>query len=182
MRSRRRDRQRRLAEVRRYRVVVGAAEETGRSGGFARVRNSRLRTAFQVTLPDSLKLLSGGLRIGFGLDRAMQTVIREGAEPAAEEFGRALHDIRLGACLEDALDAVADRMNSSDLRLVVVAIRTVGAVGGGLTDVLDTAVLAMRERMLLTGQLSTRAVDGRHAAPVLAGPPARRRPVATLSR
>ena len=120
---------------------------------FLRVKTARRRSAFEDQLPDSLQLLSGALRTGFALNQAMQTVVREGTDPVATEFGRALHEVRLGADLEDALDDLAERMDSYDLTLVVMAVRTAREVGGNLAEVLETTVDTMRERSQLRGQV-----------------------------
>lgn len=148
-------------------LLLGAALGVVGCGGFVRLRISRRRTAFETALPDALELLSGALRTGFALNQAMQTVVRQGTEPVATEFGRALHEVRLGADLEDALDALAARMDSLDLELVVVAIRTAREVGGNLAEVLDTAVHTMRERAQLRGQVKALSAEGRFSAKVL---------------
>jgi tight adherence protein B len=148
-------------------LLLGTALGVLACSGFVRVKISRRRIAFETALPDSLELLAGALRTGFGLNQAMQTVVREGIEPVATEFGRTLHEVRLGAELEDALDALAERMSSLDLKLVVMAIRTAREVGGNLAEVLDTAVQTMRERSHLRGQVRTLSAEGRFSAKVL---------------
>ena len=106
-------------------------------------------TTSRRSLPDALQMLAGALRTGFALNQALGTVVREGIEPISSEFGRALHEVRLGANLEDALDDVVDRMKSYDMGLVVMAIRTAREVGGNLAEVLQTTVHTMRERVEL---------------------------------
>jgi tight adherence protein B len=134
---------------------------------FLKVKISRRRRLFESQLPDALQLLSGALRTGFALNQALQTVVREGTDPVGTEFGRALHEVRLGANLEDALEDVATRMASYDLKLVVMAIRTAREVGGNLAEVLETTVATMRERTHLRGQVRTLSAEGRFSAKVL---------------
>ena len=107
------------------------------------------------------------LRTGFALNQALGTVVREGIEPVSSEFGRALHEVRLGANLEDALDDVVERMHSYDMGLVVMAIRTAREVGGNLAEVLHTTMLTMRERVQLHGQVRVLTAEGRFSAKVL---------------
>jgi tight adherence protein B len=138
---------------------------------YLRHKTSKRLAAFQAQLPDALQLLAGGLRTGFALNQALGTVVREGLEPVSSEFGRALHEVRLGADLEDALEAVADRMRSYDMSLVVMAVRTAREVGGNLAEVLWTTMMTMRERVQLHGQVRVLTAESRFSAKVLVALP-----------
>src|SRR5690242_12032947 len=93
------------------------------------VRISRRRNAFRDQLPDVLQLIACSLRAGLSLPQALDSVVREDSQPAAGEFSRGLGEARVGANLEDALDAVGVRMDSVDLRWTVMAIRIQREVG-----------------------------------------------------
>jgi Flp pilus assembly protein TadB len=138
---------------------------------FVRVKTTKRAMAFEAQLPDALQLLAGALRSGFGLNQAIGSIVREGTDPVAGEFSRALTEVRLGAELEDALDALAERMRSDDMRLVVIAIRTAREVGGNLAEVLQTTVTTMRERVQLRGQVRVLSAEGRISARVLVALP-----------
>ena len=60
---------------------------------------------FLEQLPDTLQLLAGALKAGYGIMQAIDTVVKEAAEPTASEFSRVLTESRLGLPLEDSLDA-----------------------------------------------------------------------------
>lgn len=138
---------------------------------FLAFKCKRRAAAFQTTLPDALHMLAGALRSGFALNQSIGAVVREGVEPVSGEFGRALQEVRLGAELVDALEAVAERMGSYDMQLVVMSIRTSREVGGNLAEVLETTVHTMRERVQLRGQVQVLSAEGRLAAKVLTGLP-----------
>jgi tight adherence protein B len=95
-------------------------------------RISRRRAAFAEQLPDVLQLVAGSLQSGFSLPQALDAVVREDTQPSAGEFSRALAETRIGSDVEDALDRIADRMDSTDLRWSVMAIRIQRSVGGNL--------------------------------------------------
>jgi len=135
------------------------------------IRIGRRRAAFSEQLPDVLQLIAGSLQSGFSLPQAVDAVVREGSQPAAEEFSRALAEARIGADLEDALNRVADRMDSTDLRWTVMAIRIQREVGGNLAEVLRTTVGTMRERAFLRRQVSSLSAEGRLSAYVLVALP-----------
>jgi Flp pilus assembly protein TadB len=138
---------------------------------FIRAKIDRRAKAFEEQLADNLQLLSGSLRSGFSLAQALATVVREGTEPTASEFTRALTEVRLGAILEDALDRVADRMKCEDLTWVVMAIRISREVGGNLAEVLDNTVETMRERARLRGTVRVLTAEGRLSARILTALP-----------
>ena len=66
--------------------------------------------------------------------------MREGNEPMAGEFKRALVEQRLGIDITDALEGVGERMESQDFGWVVMAIRIQREVGGNLAEILHTVV------------------------------------------
>ncbi|PZS32129.1 MAG: hypothetical protein DLM58_10330 [Pseudonocardiales bacterium] len=138
---------------------------------FIRIKTSRRVKEFEGQLPDTLQLLAGSLRSGFSLSQALTGVVREGTEPTASEFARALTEVRLGAELDDAMDRVADRMICADLSLVVMAMRISREVGGNLAEVLQNTVGTMRDRAQLRGLVRVLSAEGRISAKVLIGLP-----------
>jgi Flp pilus assembly protein TadB/uncharacterized protein YegL len=135
--------------------------------GVLRLKIGRRCAAFSDQLPDVLQLVASSLRSGFSLSQALDGVVREGSEPAASEFARALTESRLGLDLEDALDGVAERVRCRDLTWVVMAIRISRDVGGNLAEVLLTTVHTMRERGQLKRQVRALSAEGRLSAYIL---------------
>jgi Flp pilus assembly protein TadB/Mg-chelatase subunit ChlD len=131
------------------------------------VKSGRRAAAFAEQLPDVLQIVASSLRSGFTLSQALDSVVREGTEPASSEFARALTEARLGADLEDALDAVAERMRCRDLSWVVEAVRISREVGCNLAEVLLTTVSTMRERAQMRRQVRTLSAEGRLSAWIL---------------
>jgi tight adherence protein B len=130
-------------------------------------RISRRRAAFADQLPDVLQLVAGALQSGFSLPQSLDAVVRENSQPAAGEFSRALAETRIGAELEVAMNKVADRMNSTDLRWTVMAIGIQRQVGGNLVEVLRNTVDTMRERAQVRRQVRALSAEGRLSAYIL---------------
>lgn len=135
------------------------------------VRIERRRAAFTDQLPDLLQLVASSLQSGFSLAQGLDSVVREGAKPASGEFARALSQVRIGVDLTDALERVADRMDCTDLRWAVMAIRIQRDVGGRLAEVLSTTVGTMRERSQLRRHVRALSAEGRLSAYVLIAMP-----------
>ncbi|MFO7960214.1 MAG: VWA domain-containing protein, partial [Nitriliruptoraceae bacterium] len=107
---------------------------------------SRRQARFMAQLPDTLQLLAGTLKAGYGVLQAIDTVVKEVDDPMASEFQRALTEARLGLPLEDSLNSMADRVGTDDFRWVVVAMNIQRQVGGNLAELLETVAETLRGR------------------------------------
>ena len=125
----------------------------------------------KAQLADTLQLMAGALSAGLSLAQGVDTVVREGSDPVASEFRRALMETRLGVDIEDALRGVAERMQSVDFEWVVMAIRIQREVGGNLAEILDNVADTLRERAMIRRQIRVLTAEGRLSAWVLAGLP-----------
>ncbi len=110
---------------------------------------------FHNQLLDVLILINGAVQAGYSLMQALDVAVNEIPAPASEEFGRILHEMRLGISLEGALINLAERMESDDLQIVVTAIIINSQVGGNLSTVLDAAIATIRDRMQLTSEIQS---------------------------
>ena len=124
-------------------------------------------------LPDTLQLMAGSLSAGLSLAQSTDTIVREGTEPITSEFKRVIVESRLGVPLEDAIEGVAERMESRDFEWVVMAIRIQREVGGNLAELLLTVAATLREREYLRRHVRALSAEGRSPRYVLGGlPPA----------
>lgn len=130
-------------------------------------RVSRRVDKFLEQLPDTLQLLASSLRAGYGLMQALDTVAKEANAPTSEEFGRVLSEIRLGMQIDEALEAMADRIGSEDFRWVVVAIVIQSQVGGNLSALLESVAQTLRDRQQLRRQVQVLSAEGRLSAIIL---------------
>jgi len=141
------------------------------TGGYVRIKGQRRGNRFAENLPDVLQLMAGSLRSGFSLPQAVDNAARDGEQPMAAELSRALAESRLGVDLEDALEGVAERMDSKDLSWTIMAIRISKEVGGNLAEVLLSTGETMRERARIQRQVKVLSAEGRLSAYVLLGLP-----------
>jgi tight adherence protein B len=144
-------------------LVLGAA---GPAGYVQRKATSR-RRAFYEQLSDVLLLMSGALKAGYSLQQAVATVGEDARPPASEEFRRTMAEVRLGASLDDALQALARRIGILDFEWSVLAIQIQREVGGNLAEILEIISQTIRERERLRRQLNTLTAEGRLSGWVL---------------
>jgi tight adherence protein B len=138
---------------------------------YLKFRHKRRLNKFNANLAQSLGLIAGGLQAGLSLPQAVDTVVREGNEPIAGEFKRALIEQRLGIDITDALEGVGERMESDDFAWVVMAIRIQREVGGNLAEILHTVSDTLREREYLRRQVKALSAEGRMSAWLLGALP-----------
>lgn len=132
---------------------------------------ARKQRQFEGLLPDTLQLLSSTLRAGYSMMQGVEAVSQEAAEPMGKELRRVVTEARLGRPLEEALDGVADRMDSPDFGWAVMAIRIQREVGGNLAELLMTVADTMTQRERLRRDVKSLTAEGRMSAYVLGGLP-----------
>jgi tight adherence protein B len=140
---------------------------------FAWLSRSRAkRQALMIDqLADTLSILASSLRAGYSFLQALDTVSKEIGEPSASEFQRVVAEIRLGRPIDDALIAMADRVDSPDLKWAVIAINVQRDVGGNLAEVLDIVANTVRERAYIHRQVRVLSAEGRVSVYILIGLP-----------
>jgi tight adherence protein B len=134
---------------------------------FLSLRAVRRRARFEEQLPGTLHLLAGALQAGHSLQQAVATAAQEAADPVADELQRVLTEARLGRPLEEAFQAMAERMGSLDFQWTVMAINLQRQVGGNLAEVLATVGQTIRERSALKRQLRALSAEGRLSCAIL---------------
>ncbi|HET8945167.1 MAG TPA: type II secretion system F family protein, partial [Dehalococcoidia bacterium] len=127
----------------------------------------RRARAFEFVLPDVLMLVATSLASGFSLLQGLDAVSRDAPEPAAKEFSRALAETRIGADVSDALEHMAERMDSENMRWATMAIRIQREVGGNLAETLRTTAATLRERENLRRHVRALSAEGRFSAYIL---------------
>jgi len=134
---------------------------------YLRLRSAGRRKQFERQLPGTLTLLAGALRAGFSFLQGLETVADETADPMRRELHRVFGEARLGRSLEDALEDVADRVQSRDLAWAVMAIRIQREVGGNLASLFDTIAETMTKRESVRREIRSLTAEGRLSGIVL---------------
>lgn len=123
---------------------------------------------FNDQLGDMLGLMVNGLRAGYSVMQAMESVSRELPSPISDEFRRVVQEIQLGVTTEKALDNLLRRIPSDDLDLVITAMNVQREVGGNLAEILDTISHTIRERIRLKGEIRVLTAQMDVSATILA--------------
>ena len=116
-------------------------------------------------------LVSNSLKSGYGLMQSFEFASRQMQPPIALEIRRMLRDSNLGMGAEDALNALGDRIDSTDLDMVLTAINIQRTVGGNLAEILDKVGSTMRERERIRGEIATLTAQQKMTGIVIGGLP-----------
>lgn len=133
-------------------------------------RKSRINK-INKQLVDLLGLVSNSLKSGYGLMQSFEFASRQMHAPIAIEIRRMLRESNLGMGAEDALNALGDRIDSSDLDMVLTAINIQRTVGGNLAEILDKVGSTMRERERIRGEIQTLVAQQKMTGIVIGGLP-----------
>jgi tight adherence protein B len=129
------------------------------------------RAKFDAQLGDTLQLLSGGLRAGHSILRAIDAAASESQAPTSEEMRRVITETSLGRDMLAALNDTAERMKNEDFVWISQAIQINREVGGNLADVLDQVNETIRERAEIKGHIKALAAEGKFSAYILIAMP-----------
>lgn len=138
---------------------------------FVKIARKRRVEKFQNQLGEALLIFGSTIRAGVTFERAMITVADGLPEPICEEFSQTGYEMRNGTPVETAMDALADRMQSEDLRLVTSAVLIQKRVGGNLADILDNISGTIKDRISIKRNVKTLTSQGRISAQVIGALP-----------
>ena len=145
-------------------AVIGSLAGLGvlfSPGILLRILRRRRLERFNQQLVDGLLTMSNALRAGFSITQAFESVVKERRNPIAQEFGMFLQQLRVGVKMDEALEALDERVGSEDLTLMLMAIETARQSGGNLTEVFDKIAVTIRERLRIKGRINSLTAQGR---------------------
>jgi len=105
-------------------------------------RQKRIR----LDLPDTLDLLTINVEAGLGFDSAISRLVDNLRGPLVEEFSRMLREMQLGRSRSEALRAMMERTNVSELNSFVLAIIEADIFGISIGQTLRSQSRDMRSR------------------------------------
>jgi tight adherence protein B len=135
------------------------------------VLTSRRKSKFDEQLPDTLQMLTGSMRAGHSLMRAIDASARETDAPMSEELSRIVNETRIGRDLGESMIDVSARTGSEDFAWISQAIEIHREVGGDLAEVLDHVGETIRDRNQIRRQVKALSAEGKMSAAVLMGLP-----------
>ena len=131
------------------------------------LRANNQRKMFIEQFPVALDVFVRGLRAGHPVAAALDLLTTEMPDPIGSEFGLVSDEVTYGADLREALMAMADRWDVSDVRMFVVSLSVQSETGGNLAEILENLSRVIRERAGLMLKVRALSSEGRITALML---------------
>jgi tight adherence protein B len=129
--------------------------------GAVRFYRKRRLKRFDTQLTEALQQMANSLRAGLTLPQSIEHVGRESTAPLGQEFGLFVKEAKLGVSVEDGLVAMAERVGSEDLQLVVTSTNIARQLGGNMAEMFETTAATIRERFRLEGKIRSLTSQGK---------------------
>ena len=127
---------------------------------------NRIKTIEQQ-MPDTLDMMGRAMLAGHAFPSALKMAGDEMPEPIANEFRIVFDEINYGFSMEDALNNLAARVPSTDVKYFVIAVLIQRETGGNLAELLGNLSRLIRERLKLLGTIRVLSAEGRLSAKIL---------------
>jgi tight adherence protein B len=116
---------------------------------------------FNAQLVDALQAMASAFRAGLSFSQAMDQLAKESAPPLSQEFGLFVKEVKLGVSIDQALNAMAQRVGSDDFELVAVSTNISRSMGGNMSEMFETISATVRERFRLEGKIDAITSQGK---------------------
>ena len=125
------------------------------SRGLIERRRGNRRDAFVAQLPEVARMLSNGAAAGLSMQQAVRMASRELADPAGAELKRVIEEIQVGRGVEDALEALAERLPSREVAVLMTTIAIQQRAGGDTVRALGELAATLDARKDLRREIKT---------------------------
>lgn len=114
---------------------------------WVRLKRGAEQGLFEEQLGEAMPLIASNLRTGASVAQSVAPVAEHMAEPLKSEFAILERDLRNGRPIEQALDDMAKRTESSNLRLYSTAVSVSQQTGGSLSEITERVGEAIRAKV-----------------------------------
>ncbi len=122
---------------------------------------------FEEQFPIALDIFVRGLRAGHPVTGALDLLVEEMPDPIGSEFAMVIAEISYGYDLRDALNNLANRVQTTDIQMFSVCVAIQAETGGNLADILEGLSRVIRERQSMVLKVRALASEGKMTAIVL---------------
>ncbi len=128
---------------------------------------SKRADLFIGQMPQALDLLRGDLKAGLDVLGGLKHLAEDSKAPLSEEMSKVIAEINLGLPINDALNNLAERMETMDVQMLCTGIIINREMGGNLAELVGKVSVTVRERFRLKGIIKALTAEGKMSSIML---------------
>jgi tight adherence protein B len=136
-------------------LVVALGASIGISRAYIERKRGNRRDAFVAQLAEVARMLSNGTSAGLSMPQAIRMASRELADPAGAELKRVVEEMQVGRSIEDALEALQQRLPSREVAVLMTTIIIQQRAGGDTVRALSELGQTLEARKDLLREIRT---------------------------
>ncbi|HEV3174947.1 MAG TPA: type II secretion system F family protein [Stellaceae bacterium] len=126
---------------------------------------------FTAQFPDAIGLMVRGIKSGLPIAETFVVVAQEVPDPVGMEFRRVSDQIRLGQQMDQALWDCAKRVDTPEIKFLVVSLSVQKETGGNLAETLENLETVLRRRRQMKLKVRAMASEARASAAIIGSLP-----------
>ena len=154
-----------------FALMVGVLAGLTLPNAVVRYLAARRAQRLESQLVDGITTLASGVRAGLTLVQAIELLVSNHTGPIQQEFAQLLREYQMGMDLNTSMRNSANRIGSSNYRLLFTAVEMHRLRGGDTAESLDRIAESVREIQRLEGKLDAITAQGRAQAWMMAVAP-----------
>jgi tight adherence protein B len=136
--------------------------------GFACKRRAKKFTAM---FPEAIGLMVRGIKSGLPIAETFVVVGQEVPDPVGNEFRRVSDEVRLGQSMDQALWDAAKRVDTPEIKFLVVSLSVQRETGGNLAETLENLDVILRRRRQMRLKIKAMSSEARASAAIIGALP-----------
>ncbi len=120
---------------------------------------------------EALTIMCNSLKVGLSLPQAMDRVVKGYPGALSREFRLVLNKIQLGQSLEESLTEMGERLDRSDIDMLVSTINILKESGGNLAETFFVMSETIRERQKMDKKIKALTAQGLMQAKIISSLP-----------
>ena len=116
---------------------------------------------------EALTIMCNSLKVGLSLGQAMERVTKGYPGPLAKEFGLVLNKMQLGQNLEESLEEMAERVQRTEIDMLVSTVNILKETGGNLAETFFVMSETIRERQKMEKKIKALTAQGMMQAKII---------------
>jgi tight adherence protein B len=126
---------------------------------------------FTALFPDGIGLMVRGIKSGLPIAETFVVVAQEIPDPVGMEFRRISDQVRLGQQMDQALWDCAKRVDTPEIKFLVVSLSVQKETGGNLAETLENLETVLRRRRQMKLKVRAMASEARASAAIVGSLP-----------